>query len=605
MKLLLDSIKVLLGVVVSLLVLMTVLAAGAKLKSYIQQVDAAARCSIRECEDAVTTHQQAFDTAAAAYQHAVDDAQRAFQAQKTALEAQIDTAADSIRAHQQERDAYLQRNGRLFDDLGLPRSFEVVAPEARVTQVVQLCQRSTEWDARRCQRIFEAATREPPTDTSAWNQAIQVAVRGACSPGMADPVLQIQSWLWVCQQKQAKLAASMTSYATLIAAGEAWKRADDAMTRADQEKDAAEAQLRALLEAPPVTAAVSEAKALKEAAAKELDVARGHLRDAQEDPWRVAKVVLDTYWSWIRGFFWTAVVLLLLGLLSRPFAYFVLAPMIRLTGTLHIVPPSSSTDVVEDTTTGVVRSSTGAQGATLILEPGVRQQQVLLAPDDALWVRPEYVTSSQGGRSIFLYGGWRHPFTSYAVGLAGMTAFQGATRSKVAIGGTGSDHTDEYIGVIRLTNHPGFVVRPQHIVAVQGELRLMFRWRFSLVALLRGQVRYVVAYGTGALFVRGYGGVFPQAVGDPTPGRAAMVPRDQLHDGLIVGWDARLGVSLERNENWIHVAWLQRGEMFETSLHGEGGYMQSHSDAPSGGVTSGVSRLFDAVLGAIGKVLGL
>lgn len=616
MKLLFDIIKWIVGAVFSVLIIMTVLAAGATIRSYVLQIDAAARCSIAECEGTVATHQEALEAATAAYEQAVVDVERTFQEQKTSLDTARTAAVERAQSLGSVRDRTLDVHTRTFATIDLPPTFEIVTPAVRKQQVLALCERTTKWDARRCAGIFAAVPPATSLTTAAWIDANNAAIDAACTPGMADPGLQLQSWIGVCGPQKSLLRTAFGSYGILARAGDTWAEKDAAMQRALEEKDAYDAQIRALVETPRVTDAMTRAQEAQLAAQAELATATRFLQEAKDDPWRVFVVWLDRFWVWIRPFFFAAMALLLLNALSRPFAYFVLAPFIRSAGKLQIEPPSPTTDVIEDPETGVVRSTTPRAAspsevdplpAALALTPGRRQQNVRLGPDETLWVRPDYVTTSQGGGATAFYGGWRHPFTSYAVGLMGMTTFAGATRSKVAIGGTGDKHTDEYIGSIQLDQHPGVVIRPHHIVAVQGEVRLRFRWRFSLVALLRGQVRYVVAFGTGTIFVRGYGGVFPQAVGDPNPGRADMVPRDQLHDALLVCWDARLGVSLARNENWIHVALLKRGDMFETSLYGEGGYVQSHSTPPKGspGALGGVSRLFDAVLGALGKVIGL
>lgn len=616
MKLLLDSLKAIFRVLFYLLVVMTVLAAGAKILPMLRHVADEALCTIDECEATVASREALLRRATATYQAAVADAEHAVETRRAQLERARTTAGSLVQSLASARDRTLQAVVQEFAELGLEPSIASVAPAARNHQVVTLCVRSTGWDGTRCQRVFSNVPSATTLSTDAWAEATSDAIDVACSPGMADPSLEFQSWIGLCQPKQLALRAMFVVYAGLARAGDAWAENNVLVQDALARTAALEAEIRALLDAPIASPDIARAQAAQVEAQHALDQARAYLREANEDPWRVGYAAIDRYWLEIRPFFWSALALLLLGAASRPFAYFVLAPLIRCAGRLYVLPPSPTTDVVEDASTGIVRSTTPAAGsdapngtedAMLVLEPGIRQQHVRLGPDETLWVRPDYVATSQGGSATFIYGGWQHPFTSYAVGLTGMTTFSGASRSKVSIGGTDTQHTDEYIGVIRLQNHPGVVIRPHHLVAVHGDVRMRFRWHFSLVAWLRGQIRYAVASGTGALFVRGYGGVFPQAVGDPNKGRAEMVPRDQLNDGLLVGWDARLGVSLERNENWIHVALLHRGEMFETSLSGEGAYVQSQSAPPAGspGALGGVSRLFDAVLGAIGKILGL
>lgn len=341
---------------------------------------------------------------------------------------------------------------------------------------------------------------------------------------------------------------------------------------------------------------------------QELELAYAARDEARKDPRRFVEMLLEGAWEKAKPFVPWAAALLFLVFFGRVIVYFVLAPVaVWCAGRFRV---SRSKDVPHvrhaDDQTAMSLMNTDDGEATIRMEAGQRQVNVELRPQEFLWVRPEYVVSSYKGKSVIFYS-LRHFILSFLTGLTALTRFNASTRKKVVIGNTESREGIEYIGAIQLTNHPGFVVRPRALVAIQGEkkgLELKSRWTFGRQAFLRLQFRYILVRGTGTLYIAGNGGVFPQAVGATLAEGQEKSTWDQLNNALLVAWDPNLHISLRRNENALHVAFLKRDAMFETGLEGEGLYVQVHSE-PNRKATDPGGRMLEAILNAFGKVLGI
>lgn len=179
-----------------------------------------------------------------------------------------------------------------------------------------------------------------------------------------------------------------------------------------------------------------------------------------------------------------ALLLLLLPYLHRALWYWVLMPLAEGRPPLRLVEG-----------TGTCSASGALPEASLDVLPG-----------QTLRVRSAYVGRREGRPDTeWVFGGWTHPFTSLVAGLTALDRFQPAGEPWTISVGNPQD-PDSQLLRLDLTEHPGFVVHPAHVVALLGDLRLRRRWRlFHLHSWMTFQFRYLLAEGTGSILLEGRG----------------------------------------------------------------------------------------------------
>lgn len=251
----------------------------------------------------------------------------------------------------------------------------------------------------------------------------------------------------------------------------------------------------------------------------------------------------------------------------------------------------------------------GDGGVRTKLTSGKRTVSASLEPDERIWLRPDYVRSAANGVGS-LFPKWVRWYWAIPLKMAGSTKYSGAKSNSVEIGGTGPEHADEYIATIDLVEHPGFVIRPSALIAVKmrggegpGEPPLVIRtrWNWSLAALLRGHIRYLIVNGTGTIYLAGLGTADGVGV-DAEAGEAGL---RQIGYEQVLGWDARLDIHAIRNENFFATALARSQGMCETRFSGTGIYVTTHGalDVGPRGARSGggfVSDVLDIFLGFFG-----
>ena len=294
---------------------------------------------------------------------------------------------------------------------------------------------------------------------------------------------------------------------------------------------------------------------------------------------------MKSYWDRLLGaarvMLWIALSVVFGPLLWRIVKFYVVAPLVALARPITLL--------------GENEQAARAAGTVTAEELG-RVAYVDAPTDEDLLVRNDHVRSSTGGRTSWLYRGWRHPFTSYAAGLRVMTRFRskhGEAPTRVALGSTSDTGADRYLLRLTLHDHPGFVVRPTHIIAIQGEPDVRFRWKFRLANWLTGRFRYVIVHGSGTLYLEGGGAA-----------TALQVEREtQLEPRYIIGYDAGLTEGLARNENAGAYIVSREHDLFETRLAGQGICVWEKSALNEHRPL--ISRIIDPLLNAIGKFFGL
>src|SRR5699024_10732751 len=167
------------------------------------------------------------------------------------------------------------------------------------------------------------------------------------------------------------------------------------------------------------------ASAALEQADQDVKEAELALEVAENDFWYKARVVRDKLWAATSPFAITAILIFIMMYAGRPLVYFTVAPIAGHLKRIELFPDLASAAILHSS--GLeAESHTATLNATARVRADQRKQLVRLQPNEKLWVRPDFVVSSRDGGAQWIYGGWKHPFTSYAAGLKHMTVFDGA-----------------------------------------------------------------------------------------------------------------------------------------------------------------------------------
>ena len=225
------------------------------------------------------------------------------------------------------------------------------------------------------------------------------------------------------------------------------------------------------------------------------------------------------------------------------------------------------------------------------VEVSVDQRQPLLARMD--WVQQYSPVLRKD--TVLLYD-WAAPLISYASGLRELTRVTANAPDKCGqVTLTSATDPNAYLVAVELKDHPGLVLRPDHVVALVGDLRLRTQWSLrSLHSWVAGRVRHIIFYGTGTLYVAGHAGV--QGVVHEQP----VV----VEEALVVGHATDAGFATVRTETfWPY--FRDRTSLFDYRF--DCGFVLRQTAC--GEIARRDQNLFlravDAVLGGVGKLLGL
>lgn len=260
--------------------------------------------------------------------------------------------------------------------------------------------------------------------------------------------------------------------------------------------------------------------------------------------------------------------------LQRVFFYFVVMPFVARAKPLRLIE--------------------GGVGS-LVAQAGVRTLDVELGADERCWARASYVRPVAGQTRSQVLFDWGAPLVSYAAGLSVLTRIEAAPEGEPRVSATlaSPQSADSYLLELRLTNHPGFVFHPRHLVAVTGDVELWTAWRlFSVHSWLTGQLRYIAVKGTGRCVLEGFGDIVTQTVTDK-PSR--------IEQELVVGFDARLRYATARTETFLPY-FLGRTPLVDDLFAGDGVYVWQKNTRS--GPRSVAEKWFEFFFGALGKLLG-
>ena len=272
---------------------------------------------------------------------------------------------------------------------------------------------------------------------------------------------------------------------------------------------------------------------------------------------------------------------LFFGLFFAPFTlkflnFFLFAPLAKKADSIRINPESNNQDD--------------------LVQYGETHKEIMVDIENSacLFVKPGWFNLNTDGLTrTRIFWDWSNPFVSYALGLVGMTEFLHGNQQTRQVKLASEEDPNQEIITVRLTDHPGYVVKHGHVVALTGDgLRLKKQWRLmDWKSWLFGNIRYVYFQGTGTLYVHGYGNV--------TTSIASTDSR--IKERHIVGFDTRTPFKMARTETFINY-WLYNKPLYDVYFPEQGNFLQQQS---FGKRDEKIFRsLMEDVLGSIGKVLG-
>lgn len=227
---------------------------------------------------------------------------------------------------------------------------------------------------------------------------------------------------------------------------------------------------------------------------------------------------------------------------------------------------------------------------------GVRTLNLTLNQGESCWARADYVRPVSGKTHSQWLFDWGAPLVSYAAGLSILTRIDGGASEDGGVAAAtlaSPTESDSYLLELTLSQHPGFIFHPRHLIAVVGDVELFTVWRlFSVHSWLTGQLRYIGLRGTGRCILEGFGDVIVrESTQSPT----------RIEQELIIGFDARLQYSTARTETFLPY-FLGRTPLVDDVFRGHGSYVWQKNTQRRPRTLG--ERSFELLFGAIGKLLG-
>lgn len=273
--------------------------------------------------------------------------------------------------------------------------------------------------------------------------------------------------------------------------------------------------------------------------------------------------------------------------LQRTLAYFALMPLVTKLRPLQLVAAASN------------REDAVLVDQALRFDQALRTLKLQIFPGSELNVRADYARSLENTddcqvSSRLLYR-WSAPFISYAAGLSLLTRVFIPSRAAGPRGVSLSSPSDPDSILLRvvLSEHPGVVVHPRHLVGLEGELQIFTRWRlFNLHAWSNGQVRFILIRGSGAMILEGRGDLVAEEL---------FRSRARIEQAHLTAFDAHLSVSARRTETFLPYL-FGKTPLVDTQFEGSGPFFWQKS--PDRNARPLMERTFDLFFGSIGKFFG-
>ena len=133
---------------------------------------------------------------------------------------------------------------------------------------------------------------------------------------------------------------------------------------------------------------------------------------------------------------------------------------------------------------------------------------------------------------------------SYAAGLHGLSEWRAVDGCDSTLKLCCARDSHVKIAALNLDDHPGIVLRPTHIIAISGDIKLKTKWEiFSIHSWICGTLRQIVFSGTGTLYLSGHGDL---------QGRNCEAKRRFENGELLIGHDGRIPYRTVRTQQFWH-----------------------------------------------------
>jgi uncharacterized protein (AIM24 family) len=274
--------------------------------------------------------------------------------------------------------------------------------------------------------------------------------------------------------------------------------------------------------------------------------------------------------------------LILIPFLWKVFAYYLIAPMAQ-----------SSKPIL----LGADALSPGEITAT----PSHPAQRISLGEGDVMMTKVDYLQGSMGNfekKTKWLMD-WRYPFSSIAAGLYILTRIRNIGEEPGQVTLSTQENATEELAVVEIPEGKSMVFRPHYLVAITHPLgqppRIHSKWVFGkLHAWVNLQFRYLIVDGPAKLVFSAQRGVQVESVLPNLPGR-------RVNSNLTAAFSPHLNYSPKRAETFV--AYLRgKNALFDDFFQGSGHVIQQQV---TGGQRNPAKRLWEGVLGAVGKVFGI
>ena len=228
-------------------------------------------------------------------------------------------------------------------------------------------------------------------------------------------------------------------------------------------------------------------------------------------------------------------------------------------------------------------------------------QRILLKRGEVLMTKVDYLQGSMGNfekRTKWVID-WHYPFSSIAAGLFILTCIRNLSEEDGQVTLSTQDDATEELAVVEIPEGQAMVFRPHFLVAVTHSLgrppRITSRWVFwKIHAWVSLQFRYLIVKGPAKLVFSAQRGIQAEEVLTSLPGR-------RLNSNVTVAFSPHLNYSPRRAETFVAYLW-GKNALFDDFFQGSGLVIQQQV---TGGKKNPAARIWEGVLGAIGKVFGI
>ena len=225
-----------------------------------------------------------------------------------------------------------------------------------------------------------------------------------------------------------------------------------------------------------------------------------------------------------------------------------------------------------------------------------KQIELLLSEGEEIVIKEGYYSSfsevlEKQNRWIWKGSAW---LISYAAQLVEMTHFKAPPEDSGKISLI-SRHPDFYLVKLSLRDCPGIVLKPQHIIAISGDIDLRTKWQFfSIHNWMRLVFRHIIFCGSGDIYVALHGG--SHSTDHDTQAH-------RLKEEHLIAYESSAKLALVRNENLWHYV-CGKSNLFDYKFTNQSfKLLQNQSQSPA--LEDGQSKRFiDIILSSIGKILG-